>query len=60
MWRKQDIHKRKIDSNGDIITDGNQIMVGGDDKYKAICRKCWKNKIKAKVNKEKEQNETAD
>ena len=35
-------------------------MVGGDEKYKAICRKCWKNKIKAKANKEKEQNETAD
>lgn len=50
----------RFDSNGDIITDGNQIMVGGDDKYKAICRKCWKNKIKAKANKEKEQNETAD
>lgn len=42
----------RFDENGDIITEGSQIMVGGDDKYKAICRKCWKLKTKEKMEKE--------
>lgn len=36
----------RIRQDGSIITEGNQILVGGDDKYKAMCRKCWKEKIK--------------
>ena len=43
--KKASINAR-FDPNGNIITEGNQIIVGGDDMYKAICRKCWKNLIK--------------
>lgn len=32
-----------------IITEGTQILVGGDDIYTPLCRKCWKNKIKEKM-----------
>ncbi len=46
-------HKTSINArfnrNGDIITEGTQILVGGDDIYKPLCRKCWKNKIKEKM-----------
>ena len=42
--RKSSINAR-FDENGDIVTDGEQVLVGGNDKYKAICRKCWRNKI---------------
>ncbi|MDE6629281.1 MAG: hypothetical protein K2K36_07920, partial [Muribaculaceae bacterium] len=34
----------RIDSNGDFITEGAQVEIGGDDKYMAVCRKCWRNK----------------
>ena len=52
--RKTTINAR-FDENGDIITEGEQVMVGGNDKYTAICRKCWKEKIKEKINREKEE-----
>lgn len=38
----------RFDTNGDIVTDGEQVVIGGDDKYRAICRKCWKEKIREK------------
>ena len=44
----------RFDKNGDIIVDGDQIMVGGDESYRAICRKCWKDKVRDKINKEME------
>lgn len=34
----------RIDSRGDFITEGAQVEIGGDDKYIAVCRKCWRNK----------------
>lgn len=36
----------RFDANDNIITEGTQILIGGDDVYKPLCRKCWKNKIK--------------
>lgn len=36
----------RFDKNGNIVTNGPQTLVGGDDRYTAICRKCWKNKKK--------------
>ncbi len=34
----------RIDSNGDIVEEGALVEIGGDDKYVAVCRKCWRNK----------------
>ena len=34
----------RIDSNGDFVEEGNQVEIGGDDRYIAVCRKCWRNK----------------
>ena len=31
----------RIDSNGKIVTEGNQVQIGGNDSYVAMCRKCW-------------------
>lgn len=47
--RKTSINAR-FDSNGEIVTEGDQIMVGGNDMYKSVCRRCWKNKIRDKQN----------
>ncbi len=35
----------RIDSNGNIITEGSQVFLGGNDSYVAMCHKCWKDKI---------------
>jgi thymidine kinase len=34
----------RIDQNGDIITEGQQVEIGGDERYMAVCRKCWRNR----------------
>lgn len=36
----------RLDENGNVITEGSQILVGGDDIYEPMCRKCWKDNIK--------------
>ena len=35
----------RIDGNGNIITEGSQVFLGGNDSYVAVCHKCWKDKI---------------
>ena len=49
--KKSSINAR-FDENGEIVTDGSQVEIGGNDKYKAICRKCWKNKVRDKMMRE--------
>lgn len=51
--KKASINAR-FNDDGEIITEGSQVEIGGNDKYKAICRKCWKNKIRDKLLKENE------
>ncbi|MDD2961612.1 MAG: thymidine kinase [Muribaculaceae bacterium] len=41
---RKTIINARIDRNGDIVTDGNQVEIGGDDKYIALCRHCWRAK----------------
>ncbi len=31
----------RLDSNGRIVTKGSQVCIGGNDRYVAMCRKCW-------------------
>jgi len=38
----------RFSPEGRIITEGSQILVGGDDLYHAICRKDWKKLIREK------------
>lgn len=40
----------RIDENGNIITSGDQVLIGGNDKYVAMCRKCWYKKIQESEN----------
>lgn len=35
----------RIDGKGRIITEGEQVFLGGNDSYVAMCYKCWKEKI---------------
>jgi len=34
----------RIDHNGDFVEEGAQVEIGGDERYVAVCRKCWRNK----------------
>ena len=44
--RKATVNAR-IDGRGHIVTEGSQILLGGNDSYFAMCHKCWKEKIRA-------------
>lgn len=39
----------RIDEKGNVITEGAQVYLGGNDSYVAMCHKCWKRKIKAQA-----------
>ena len=41
---RKTIINARIDSQGNIVTDGKQVEIGGDDKYVALCRRCWRNR----------------
>lgn len=41
-------------NNGELVTDGEQIVIGGNDMYTSICRKCYFELLEKKINKEKE------
>ena len=43
--RKATVNAR-IDETGRIITQGDQVMLGGNDSYVAMCHQCWKRKIR--------------
>lgn len=40
----------RIDSTGKIVTAGRQVMLGGNDRYLAMCHRCFKKKTKAEEN----------
>ena len=37
----------RIDKEGRIITQGDQVFLGGNDSYIAMCHKCWSEKIRS-------------
>ena len=43
----------RLDANMRIVTEGAQVMLGGNDSYVAMCYKCWRKKIR-RQNKENE------
>ncbi|MBR0355683.1 MAG: thymidine kinase [Oscillospiraceae bacterium] len=43
--RKATVNAR-IDGSGRVVTEGAQVMLGGNDSYVAMCHSCWKKKIR--------------
>lgn len=41
---RKTIMNARIDSEGNVIMEGEQVEIGGNDRYMAVCRKCWRNK----------------
>ena len=42
----------RIDAQGNVVTEGSQILLGGNDSYVAMCHRCWKKKIAAQAREE--------
>ncbi|MGM9647739.1 MAG: thymidine kinase [Eubacteriales bacterium] len=36
----------RLDEQGKIVTEGAQVLLGGNDRYIAMCHKCWRARIK--------------
>lgn len=32
----------RLDQEGNVVTDGEQVFLGGNESYRAMCYKCWK------------------
>ena len=39
---KKAIVNARIDKEGRVVTEGGQILIGGNDSYVAMCHSCWK------------------
>ena len=44
----------RIDGLGHVVTEGDQVMLGGNDCYVAMCHKCWRTQIQLQKLNEKE------
>lgn len=42
---KKALVNARIDGEGKIVTEGGQILIGGNDSYVAMCHSCWKSAI---------------
>ena len=47
---KKAIVNARINEKGEIVTEGDQIEIGGNDKYVSMCWGCWQNRIKEEKN----------
>ncbi|MBQ8439194.1 MAG: thymidine kinase [Clostridia bacterium] len=45
---KKAIVNARIDKDGNVVTEGGQVLIGGNDSYVAMCHSCWKKAIKDK------------
>ena len=46
---KKAIVNARIDGEGKIVTQGGQILIGGNDSYVAMCHSCWQNAIEQQL-----------
>lgn len=36
----------RLDKDMNVVTEGDQVLLGGNDLYVAMCHKCWKRRIR--------------
>ena len=41
---RKTIVNARVNSRGEIITEGEVVEIGGNERYIAVCRRCWTNK----------------
>lgn len=44
----------RFDANGYLILNGDQVMIGGNDLYKPLCRKCYNREVDKTLKKQME------
>lgn len=44
------IFNARFNENGELVTSGEQILIGGEDKYKPMCSKCYRKEVEKNVN----------
>ena len=42
----------RLDDEGNVVTEGDKICLGGNDRYVAMCHRCWRKKILAQKGKQ--------
>ena len=42
----------RLDGSMNVVTEGAQVMIGGNETYVAMCHRCWQNKIKKQKSEE--------
>ena len=47
----------RLDANMNVVTEGDQVLIGGNESYVAMCHRCWREKINTqkKITKEIDQ-----
>lgn len=35
----------RLDADGNVVTEGEQVLLGGNDRYTAMCHRCWMDRI---------------
>ncbi len=43
---KKAIVNARLNERGQVITEGEQVCIGGNDKYEGMCWGCWQDRIK--------------
>lgn len=50
---RKTIVNARINGKGEIITEGEVVEIGGNERYMAVCRKCWHNKRVERANRDR-------
>jgi thymidine kinase len=45
------IFNARFNENGELVTSGEQILIGGEDKYKPMCSRCYREEVSKQQNK---------
>ena len=40
----------RLDADMNVVTEGSQVMIGGNESYIAMCHKCWRERIRKQKN----------
>ena len=43
---KKAIVNARLNAEGHVVVEGDQIEIGGNDKYEGMCWGCWQQRIK--------------
>ncbi len=44
--RRRPVNAKARRAGGRVVTTGDQVLLGGNDSYIAMCHKCWKQRIR--------------